>query len=186
MKPKIKPPKKKGRPLKINANDKKKIIELAKFGLTDAQISSALGFGEATLNRNKKKDPEFWESLKRSKEIADEMVEKALFRRAIGYEYTEEFATKDGAVSCERVAHPDVTACIFWLKNRKPQNWKDKHEHDLGDELNNAATSVAQLFRRRYDSEAKRLAAGEDPALVLFGCVPPGARNGNGNGSGTH
>ena len=173
--------KKRGRPSKLDANEKNKIIRLAKFGLTDDQISEGLGFTKQTLNNYKKKDPAFFDSLKRSKEISDELVEKALFKRALGYSFVEEYATKDGAVACEKVSHPDVTACIFWLKNRKSKEWKDKHDHDLGDDVNAAAGSIAKLFRKRYDSEAKRLAAGEDPALVLFGRAA--GSNGHVNGA---
>ncbi len=120
-----------GRPLKLGPKEKKIILELAKFGLDDTQVSQALGICEATLSAYKKRDPEFLASLKQNKELGDSLVKKSLFRRAVGYDYKEEFPTKDGAVLCQRVMHPDVTACIFWLKNRQPDEWRDKTENNL-------------------------------------------------------
>ena len=61
-----------------------------------------------------------------------------------------------------------------WVLNKF---YADKNEHDLGDKAAGAITSIAELFSRRYESEAKRLAAGEDPALVLFGRAYGNNRN---------
>lgn len=166
-----------GRPPKLSATDKKKIIELAKFGLTDDQLSSFFNISRQGLCNYKKNDPEFFDSLKESKAAADAMVEKSLFRMALGYEYQEEAVNKDGAVMVTKFAKPDVTACIFWLKNRQSEKWRDKSEHDLGDKTTGAITSIAKLFAKRYESEAKRLAAGEDPAMVLFGRANGSDRN---------
>lgn len=171
-----------GRPLKLGAKEKLSILELAKFGLTDAQMALALGFTKQTLDGHKKKDPKFFVSLKENKELADSLVQKSLLGRALGGEYEEEYPTKDGAVMCKKVLHPDVTACIFWLKNRKAREWKDKHEHDLGD---GAVQGIAALFRGRYESETARLATGEDPEMVLFG-KPNGKHTNGTNGNGKH
>lgn len=132
----IKNKKKNGRPSKFNKKLAEKIYLLAKKGLTDSEISKIVDISESTLNEWKK-DPEFSESLKASKEIIDSQVEDALLSRAIGYDYEEEFATKDGAVLCKKKLHPDVVACIFWLKNRKSKVWRDKTEidHNASDEL---------------------------------------------------
>lgn len=77
----------------------------ARDGLTDLQISKNIGIAMSTFCEWKNKHPEFSEALKRSKEAADYEVENALFKKA-----------KMG----------DVTAQIFWLKNRKPKQWRDK------------------------------------------------------------
>jgi transcriptional regulator with XRE-family HTH domain len=171
-----------GRPLKLNAKEKARIVKMARYGLTDDQMADVLSITQQTLNNYKRRDPEFFESLKSAKAVIDAKVEQSLLKRALGYEYQEEYATKDGAVECRKQAHPDVTACIFWLKNRKRTEWKDRHDVDPGEELKGVATSISAFFRQRYEKEAPRLAAGEDPAVVLFGRAP----GGNGNGNGQH
>jgi transcriptional regulator with XRE-family HTH domain len=119
-------------------------------GLTEEQIAKNLGISVQTLNVYKKDHPEFLESLKRGKEVADIEVENALYKRAIGYKYDEvtkeRVVAKDkygepvkddnGAVITElkitkvvtKEVQPDTTAQIFWLKNRKPTEWRDKKE----------------------------------------------------------
>lgn len=173
-----------GQPAKITAFEKQLILKMATFGLTDEQLAEALGITQQTINNTKRRDPKFFESLKESKSLSDKLVQKSLYRRALGYEYEEEVATKEGPVLCKKVMHPDVTACIFWLKNRQPEAWRDKHDVDFGKDVNNAAASISQLFRKRYEKEAPRLASGENPAVVLFNRLSSG--NGNGNGNGQH
>ena len=173
-----------GRPLALSSEDKKKILEYAKFGLTDEQLAQGYGISKQTLNAYKKRDPKFLDSLKENKAAADTMVRKSLFKLATGFEYFEDMVNKDGSVRCLKVAKPDVTACIFWLKNRQPQEWKDKHEHDLGAGTVDAAFSIAKLLARGRKEKDARLAAGEDPELVLFGRANGCAANGsiaNGN-----
>ena len=99
----------------------------ARDGLTDEQIAKNLGINIATFYRYKKEYCEFCESLKRGKEIVDYEVENALLKRALGYEYDE--ITYENGEEVKRVTKqvaPDTTAQIFWLKNRKPDKWRDK------------------------------------------------------------
>lgn len=104
----------------------------ARDGLTDQQISEKVGINPATLYDWKKKYPEISESLKRGKEVVDIEVENALFKRAIGYRYqeikTEDTAEGEKVTTTIKEVVPDVTAQIFWLKNRKPDQWRDKQD----------------------------------------------------------
>ena len=74
---------------------------------------------------------EISESLKRGKEVVDIEVENALYKKAVGYEVTEikkeqnEFGEKK-IVETTKHIQPDTAAAIFWLKNRRPDKWKDK------------------------------------------------------------
>jgi DNA-binding XRE family transcriptional regulator len=109
---------------------------MAKLGATDAQMAEALAVTEQTFNNWKKAHPEFFESLKAAKEDADAVVERALFSRAKGITITvpDVKVLKDGAVVAfnrTEVIQPDVTACIFWLKNRKSAQWRDKIDHTV-------------------------------------------------------
>lgn len=113
----------------------------ARDGLTDEQIAHNIGIHPATLYEWKKKYPELNEALKTGKEVVDIMVENALLKRALGYEYTEvkveegEYSTKTTRTRKEVVA--DTTAQIFWLKNRRPDKWRDRKDLELSGEVNN-------------------------------------------------
>ncbi len=101
----------------------------ARDGLTDEQIAKNIGINRDTLYRWKKAYPDFSDALKRGKEVVDRQVENALLKRALGYTYDE--VTFEGDVEVKRVRKqvvPDTTAQIFWLKNRKPEDWRDKRE----------------------------------------------------------
>lgn len=76
-----------------------------------------------------KKYPEFSEALKDGKEVADAQVVNALHRSAVGYYYSEETVTNTGqVVSVRKYSKPNITAGIFWVKNRVPEDWRDKQE----------------------------------------------------------
>lgn len=107
----------------------------ARDGLTDEQIAGNAGINPATLYVWKQKYPEISEALKRGKEVVDRQVENALLKRALGYKYEEVKEKFEGNVMTERTVAkkeviPDVTAQIFWLKNRKPDKWRDKPDYE--------------------------------------------------------
>lgn len=123
-----------------------KIEGWARDGLTDEQIAHNMGIVPSTFYEWKKKYSELSEVLKKGKEVVDRLVENALLKRALGYEYDEvtKELTDDGMKITKTVrkqVNPDTTAQIFWLKNRKPDDWRDKREtkinintNDLSDE----------------------------------------------------
>ena len=134
--------------------EKDKLILLegwARGGLTDEQIAKNMGIAPSTLYEWKKKSKEFSESLKKGKEIVDFEVENALLKKALGYTITlnKQKVTKDGdVVDITEEVHvpPDTTAQIFWLKNRKPNTWKDKVETDEDKEaVANASQVIAKI-----------------------------------------
>ena len=88
-----------------------------------------LDIAESTLYEYKKKYPEFSEALKKGKDIADAQVVNALHRTAVGFSYYEETVSVTGEVlPIQKYAKPNTTAQIFWLKNRRPDLWRDKTE----------------------------------------------------------
>lgn len=102
----------------------------ARDGLTDEQIAHNMGIRTSTLYEWKKKYLEISEVLKRGKEVVDILVENALLKKALGYTVKEQKVTKDGLiVEIEKEISPDTTAQIFWLKNRKPDKWRDRVEN---------------------------------------------------------
>lgn len=130
----------------------------ARDGLTDDQIANNMGIGNRTLYEWKQKYPQISQALKRGKEIVDVEVENALLKRALGYTFTE--TTKElrenpktgneelvvTKVVTKEIA-PDTTAQIFWLKNRRPDLWRDKQNVDIKGTLNTGQLSnvLAQL-----------------------------------------
>ena len=102
----------------------------ARDGLTDEQIAHNMGIRTSTLYSWKNKYSEISESLKKGKEVVDIEVENALLKRALGYDYNEVTEIlENGVVTQRKVVKkhviPDVTAQIFWIKNRKPDIWRD-------------------------------------------------------------
>ena len=124
-------------------DEKLELIEgWARDGLIDEQIAEKMGIGIRTLYEYKEKYPQFSQALKRNKEVVDAKVEKALLKRALGYDYEETKATMtDKGSKSKRIerttkhAQPDTTAQIFWLKNRKPDEWRDNDNNDAEDKL---------------------------------------------------
>ena len=100
----------------------------ARDGLTDKQIAHNMGIGTRTLYNWKKAYLPIMQALKAGKEVVDYQVENSLLKRALGYEYDEEKFVDGEVVTIKRQVQPDTTAIIFWLKNRRPDKWRDKPE----------------------------------------------------------
>ncbi len=120
----------------------------ARDGLTDEQIAKNMGINVATLYRYKQTYCEICEALKRGKEVIDVEVENALLKRALGYTYTE--ITKEQQLNpatgkyelmvtkeVTKEVIPDTTAQIFFLKNRRPDLWRDKQSLEMSGEVKN-------------------------------------------------
>lgn len=108
--------------------------KVAALGATDREIADVLSVNVTTFHRWKIAHPELVKALKLGKEVPDEIARRSLFNRVKGYSYDSEqlFVDKFGAEHrMPTVTHvpPDTVACIFWLKNRDPDNWRDRQEH---------------------------------------------------------
>lgn len=162
--------KKVGRPSLFKPEFVGEVHRLALLGVTDAEMATALGVGLATLSRWKKSNRAFRDALKAGKVTADCTVAHSLFQRAQGFEFDEEQAIKlkeviylDGKrvseterieiVTVHRVVPPDTTSMIFWLKNRRKDEWRDRREIILSD---------AELDKMT-DEQLQALAEGKPP-----------------------
>ena len=115
----------------------------AKQGLIDKEIAQKLGVSEKTYYDYQNKYPQFLQALKRGKEPIDQEVEQCLLKRARGFEYEETHieykelpgpgvtAKPTSVKKIKKLIIGDVTAQIFWLKNRMPERWKDKQAHEF-------------------------------------------------------
>lgn len=124
-----------GRPTKFNTRMCPKVRKLALLGATNEQIADFLEISTATLHNWMQEHPLFVSALKQGREKADAAVAKSLYRRALGYKHKAVKIFADPKSGAEKVVEyeeqyaPDTTACIFWLKNRRPDLWRDRVEH---------------------------------------------------------
>jgi hypothetical protein len=117
-------------------------------GATQVEVARLLGVGgPTTIKRWRAAHAEFAEAFKVGKDLADERVVSSLYSRAIGTADTP----------------PDVTACIFWLKNRRPAEWRDVRAVDHSGTLTHR--HVEELTTEQLYIELQRARAAErDPA----------------------
>lgn len=114
------------------------IIEYCERGADLRGLAELLGCGLTTVNKLKHDYPQFKELIKKGGDVADDKVISMLYRRAIGYEAeetcTEVKVSPDGSAQTTYVKKtkkhipPDTTAAIFWLKNRRREEWSDKQD----------------------------------------------------------
>ena len=123
------------RPIQIlTEREKALIITLYSLGKTDEQVAKVLGLNRKTFTNMLEANGITTAIKKNAKEEADNKVEKSLFERACGYEHDSEEIfcnTKTGEVTrvpVKKKYAPDPVSCIFWLKNRKPKEWREKME----------------------------------------------------------
>lgn len=123
--------------------------KLCRLGATDLELADFFGVAESTINLWKLKNPSFSESIKKGKVVTDVDVADRLYQRATGFEWDEQVPTKVKEVTYEngkrvreiehvevtvvhKVVPPDTTAAIFWLKNRRRIDWRDRQEVEHG------------------------------------------------------
>jgi hypothetical protein len=110
---------------------------MARLGATDIEIADALDVSVRTLHYWKHEHPELVEAMVAGKDVADDKVIRSLFQRATGFEheavkvFMPANATEPIHTNYREFVLPDTTACIFWLKNRRPDEWRDKQSNEL-------------------------------------------------------
>jgi hypothetical protein len=148
-----------GRPPEYREEYAAEAVKLCELGATDEDLAYFFEVSWRTIKRWEGRYPEFNKALKRGKEAADDRVERSLYSRATGYTFdSEKVFNNDGLITRAKITEhvpPDVTACIFWLKNRRPAEWRDKTDHDHNHQhqlnLQGANMSIADaqaLFRQ--------------------------------------
>lgn len=152
-----------GRPTKFLPEYIEQARKLCMLGATDQEIADFFEVEVRTIYRWKAEHDEFCQSLKAGKEVADERVERSLFQKAIGYEQEEvkifmPAGAEDPVYAPFRAkVAPDTTAAIFWLKNRRPDLWRDKQQTELtgagGGPIKSEVTRVERTIVRPGNSD---------------------------------
>lgn len=137
----------------------------ARQGLIDKQIAANIGIAEATFTRWKKNYPSIMSALKKGKAPIDIQVENALLKRALGYSDKDITKTIEGIqdstghfvgkkkikiVETTKNIGPDVSAAIFWLKNRRP---------DLYRRMSPEFQTKIEMETKKMEAEIKNLEA---------------------------
>lgn len=139
-----------GRPSDFRPEYTAQAHKLCRLGAIDRDLAAFFEVSEQTLNAWKKAHPEFLESIKSAKLEADALVVRSLFQRANGYEHgAVKIFNADGSaliVPYTEKYPPDVSACIFWLKNRRPDVWRDKMDHEHAGKGGGPIESVVQIY----------------------------------------
>lgn len=173
-----------GRPSSYDTKYAEQVSKLCALGATDEEIADFFGVSVRTIHRWKLQHEDFCHALKSGKELADDRIERSLYQRASGYTYVEQQAFKvktvqydNGkrileteeikVVDVERYAVPDTTAAIFWLKNRRSEDWRDVSRHEVG--------KPGDFDRMSKDELAEYIRA-EAAALGVSHIPPQGSR----------
>lgn len=123
-----------GRPSAYRPEYAEHAFKLCLLGASDADLADFFEVQESTVNNWKRSQPEFLESLKRGKREADSRIAGSLYHRALGYEHDAVKIVADAKTGAEKQVPyierypPDTAAAIFWLKNRRPDLWREKQE----------------------------------------------------------
>jgi hypothetical protein len=119
--------------------------------LIDDELATFFEVERSTISLWKRKHKDFFDAIVRGKTIADTEVAESLFKRAKGYEYEEiqTYTTSSGKdttsdnedagvkreTKTKKQVAPDPTAAIFWLKNRRSKDWRDKQDIEMTGEV---------------------------------------------------
>ncbi len=149
-----------------------KLESFARLGLTDTEIASRMGIGVSTLNNYKKQYIKINEALKNGREYVDTKIENALIKRAIGYEYTEQVMERvlnketgeyEFVLTKEmkKEVKPDISAQVFWLKNRRPDIWKDKQDLSVESSGSDVSNLTDEELEQRLTMLKSKLEIGD-------------------------
>lgn len=163
--------KKRGRPSSFREEFVEQARKIALLGATEEEIADVFCVTVMTMRNWKKAHPEFFAALKGGKLPADSDVADRLHQRALGFEFEEaqpiklkEVLYEDGRrvketerieiVMVHRVVPPDTTACIFWLKNRRPDLWRDRQPDAPPPDAAETARAIREALRESDRAEA--------------------------------
>ncbi len=140
-----------GRPTKYKPEYATQAEKLCLLGATDDDMADFFDVETSTINNWKNEFPEFLESIKKGKMLADANVADRLYQRAMGYEAPDvDIRVVDGEIiktPLTKYYPPDTPAAIFWLKNRQRSKWRNKVENEVSGSISvQADVKLSDLF----------------------------------------
>lgn len=142
--------------MKYSPETTEKLVKHLKKGSTITSACQAVGISRETFYDWMDKKPDFSDTIKKAMAIPDRKVENSLFKQAKGFFKVKEKhfeVEKDGKKQLvkviEKVVLPNVTATIFYLKNKKPDEFKDRHNLDLSGDMNIKVISAVPRSKKR-------------------------------------
>jgi len=147
-----------GRPSLFKESFVADVEKLSTCGLTDVELAEYFKVDVSTINNWKKSFPQFFESIKKGKNVADGKVIQSLYNRALGYSHPDvNISNYKGEITVTPIIKhypPDVASCIFWLINRQRTEWKRNGFEDDGDREQNAVE--VRKYLELYFKEPKK------------------------------
>lgn len=141
-----------------------KIRAWARQGLSDVDIAAKMKINRSTLYAWRSRSQELEDAVNEAKDEADALVENALYKRAVGYKYTETrtetLLNPDGTVNgvtkvvqTTREVIPDITSIIFWLKNRQPARWRNVDNEQMNDtaDISKLAEAISNISKKHAE-----------------------------------
>lgn len=163
---------KRGAPTKFTKKREQLILDLAKSGEIDEEIAKKAKIKAKTIQNWINKNPDFFLALKEAKSFTNDLAEASLLRLALGYtkEEVKVFCDKNGIIHEHRYqveVEPNITAIIFWLKNRRPDTWREKGEAlKLGENLLELIMQT-QLSKDKKDESSEPIEPNPDNEKVV-------------------
>ena len=139
---------------------------LATLGATEDQMAAFFGVGKSNFRLWYKRYPAFGEAVLSGKRTADDKVEESLYRKATGYSHDAVKIFADPKTGAQQIVPyverfpPDTTACIFWLKNRRAEQWRDVKA------VEHSGTMTHKHVSEFTDEELEAIAAGRGPGVA--------------------
>lgn len=166
--------------------------KLCLLGAIDKELADFFEVCPETIDNWKKRHPDFVEALRFGKAGADANVADRLYQRAMGYSHKAVKIFGDPKtgdhleVSYMEHYPPDTTACIFWLKNRRPDLWRDRHDLQHSGQVDTGVLRVAETIQAAEWEEIARDTQARlfDRSDALAKRLTAGSGDGKGNGTG--
>lgn len=147
--------KKNGRPDKYKSEYDRMAYNYCLLGATNEELAKYFDVVVSTITAWINRHQSFSSALKQGRAAADANVSKSLYRRAIGYSHKEEkiFCSEGEVIRADTIKHypPETVACIFWLKNRRPDLWRDKPKENQTD-AEEIKRVVGDLYAQLYNT----------------------------------
>jgi hypothetical protein len=164
-----------GRPTTYRPDNAEIARHACMLGATNDTLADRFEVCRRTIDNWIATIPEFSNAVKRGREVADETVVSALFARATGMEQkmTKVFCHRGQPVTANYTVQlpPDVRACIFWLRNRRPEEWRENRplveEEDGDPDWVSELEAASERVRLAAVAERATQSAAEGPALPV-------------------